>query len=139
MGRPSAADPTRVVFVRGVLAAFASLGERPHYDHVRRLCGLTQQEVGAYLRAARAVLTPSEPDLTAIVVRRIGRPGPGWGEPQKWQETVAAVHAYWSDRRMLDNTAFERKHQGRPSIPGPRAPSRPRARRTELAGKHRAT
>jgi hypothetical protein len=124
MGSPGPPEPSRVIFVQGVLAAFASLGQEVHYDHVRRLCGLTQQEVGSYLSAARAARGGSEPDLSAIVVRKSGTPGPGWGDSRKWRDAVRSVHQYWSDRRSMDNGPFFEKYDALPSVPGARGKSR---------------
>lgn len=111
-------DNERVVFLRGLLVAFASNGQLVNYDDVRRLCRLSDEQMGTYLNHARKGLAEGEPDFCAIVVKTKGQPGEGWGEPAAWAEQVQKSHRFWVDRRRLDNSEFEKLYGHLPAIPG---------------------
>ncbi len=118
-------DEHRLAFLKGVLAATASNGQIITYSQLRRLCRLSMEQVGAYLgEARRRVLSAEQPDFCAIVVGDDGSPGSGWFDPhanatsQRWAAEVQRVHAFWRDRKSLDNTAFEAAHGGLPAEPG---------------------
>lgn len=55
--------------------AFASNGQTVHYDEIRRLCRLSQEQLGAYLEEARrAMVDAGQPDFCSIVsVKQAGR------------------------------------------------------------------
>jgi hypothetical protein len=72
-------DSDKVVFLRGLLAAFASNSQLVNYDEVRRLCRLNDEQMGTYLNHARKGRAESEPDFCAILVKTKGKPGDGWG------------------------------------------------------------
>jgi len=118
-------DEKRIVFLRGVLAALASSGQVVHYDEIRRLCRLNQEQVGEYLDAARSGLLDAEqPDFCAIVVNDRGWPGDGWAKdgkgtnPEEWAIELRRSHLYWQDRRAMDNGPFENKYKSLPTFPG---------------------
>jgi hypothetical protein len=111
-------DPDKVLFLRGLLAAFASNGQLVNYDEVRRLCRLNDEQMGTYLNHARKGRADGEPDFCAIVVKTKGKPGDGWGEPGAWAEEVQKSHRFWSDRKKLDNSQFEERYGSLPAIPG---------------------
>ncbi len=118
-------DEHRLAFLKGVLATTASNGQIITYSQLRRLCRLSMELVGVYLgEARRRVLLAGQPDYCAIVVGDDGTPGSGWFDPhvsatsQRWAEEVQRVHAFWRDRKSLDNTAFEAAHGGLPAEPG---------------------
>lgn len=116
-------DQNRVAFLRGVLAAFASTGQVVHYNEIRRLCRFSQEQLGAYLAAARSELE-AQPDFCAIVVNDGGWPGDGWAkdakgtDPTEWAKELRRVHRFWRDRRALDNAEFAQAHGGLPAVPG---------------------
>ena len=110
-------DSDKVVFLRGLLAAFASNSQLVNYDEVRRLCRLNDEQMGTYLNHARKGRAESEPDFCAIVVKTKGKPGDGWGDPATWEE-VQKSHRFWADRRKLDNSQFEERYGSLPAIPG---------------------
>ncbi|MFN8092435.1 MAG: hypothetical protein U0599_09490 [Vicinamibacteria bacterium] len=110
-------DQDRVMFLRGLLAAFASGHQVVTYDAIRRLCRLSDEQVGAYLDAARAGRGTNEPDFCSIVVRTAGTPGAGWGDLSDWAAEVQRTHRYWSDRRRCDNTEFKQAYADLPSVP----------------------
>lgn len=106
-------DENRVIFLRGVQAALASSGLVVHYDEIRRLCRLNQEQVGEYLDAARSsLLAAGQPDFCAIVVNDGGWPGDGWAKE------LREVHRFWKDRRAMDNRPFSDAHTNLPVIPG---------------------
>lgn len=118
-------DQNRVTFLRGVLAAFASNGQVVHYNEIRRLCRLTQEQLGVYLDAARSQLvSEGQPDFCAIVVNEGGWPGDGWAKGDKgtdsteWAKELRRVHRFWQNRRALDNAAFAAEHGQLPATPG---------------------
>lgn len=118
-------DPNRLAFLQGMLAAFASNGQTVHYNEVRRLCRLNQEQLGTYLGAARQkMLAEGQPDFCSIVVRDSGWPGDGWADglqgtdPREWARALRQAQIYWSDRRRLDNPKFEEKHSVLPEVPG---------------------
>jgi hypothetical protein len=111
-------DNEKVLFLRGLLVAFASNGQIVNYDDVRRLCRLNDEQMGTYLNHARKGLAENEPDFCAIVVKTKGKPGEGWGDPAAWVEQVQKSHRFWSDRRKLDNGEFEERYGKLPAIPG---------------------
>ena len=118
-------DENRVAFLRGLLAAFASNGQTVHYDEIRRLCRLSQEQLGAYLEEARrAMVDAGQPDFCSIVVRKAGWPGDAWAtgphgtDPREWARALRLGHEYWRDRRQLDNTEFRQKHGELPKVPG---------------------
>jgi hypothetical protein len=74
-------DEHRLAFLRGVLAALASTGQVVHYDEIRHLCRLNQEQLGTYLGAARQPLVDAgQPDFNAIVVKEEGWPGDGFAK-----------------------------------------------------------
>ena len=111
-------DSDKVQFLRGLLAAFASNGQLVTYDEIRRLCRLSDEQLGEYLGAARDGRGPDEPDFCAVVVQTAGKPGRRWGEPAAWAAEVQRAHRFWSDRRRLDNSEFEQAYGGLPTMPG---------------------
>ena len=111
-------DANRLAFMRGVLAAFASNGQVVHYDEVRRLCRLNQEQMGTYLGEARMpAIDAGDPDPCAIVVNNTGTPGALWGNPAEWHEALRRAHQFWADRRRLDNADFQSRHTRLPSMP----------------------
>jgi len=111
-------DPERVIFLRGLLVAFASNAQLLNYDEMRRLCRLSDEQMGAYLDEARKALAEGEPDFCAIVVKTAGKPGQGWGDAAIWAQEVQRSHRFGSDRRALDNGEFQARHGRLPAIPG---------------------
>jgi hypothetical protein len=118
-------DENRVIFLRGVLAALASSGQLVHYDEIRRLCRLNQEQVGEYLDSARSsLLAAGQPDFCAIVVNDGGWPGDGWAKdgegtnPREWARELREVHRFWKDRRAMDNGPFSNAHTQLPVVPG---------------------
>lgn len=111
-------DGDKVVFLRGPLAAFASNGQLLNYDEMRRLCRLSDEQMGSYLDEARKGRGEGEPDFCAIVVKTAGKPGPGWGDAAAWAQEVQRAHRFWGDRRRLDNTQFQERYDSLPAIPG---------------------
>jgi len=111
-------DRDKVVFLRGLLAAFASNGQLLNYDEIRRLCRLNDEQVGAYLDEARNGRREGEPDFCAIVVKAVGKPGAGWGDAAAWAQEVQKAHRFWDDRRRLDNIQFQNRYGSLPAIPG---------------------
>jgi hypothetical protein len=101
----------RVVFLRGLLAGLASGRRTIKYNDMRRLCGLNKQQVGAYLKAVRAMGKKNEPDLSALVVSgNTGMPTRDWGDLKQWPAEKKRVFAYWTDRRRLNKDSFVSKH-----------------------------
>jgi hypothetical protein len=83
------------------------------------------EQVGSYLgEARRRTLAAGQPDFCAVVVGDDGTPGTGWFDPHtgasntSWATEVQRVHAFWRDRKFLDNTAFESTHGDLPAEPG---------------------
>jgi hypothetical protein len=119
-----ALDQNRIVFLRGVLAAFASNWQVVHYNEIRRLCRFSQEQLGEYLDAARQPLVQAGlPDFNVIVVNDQGWPGDGWTspgptDPKVWAQNLRATHIYWRDRKQMDNTEFEQEHGMVPPVPG---------------------
>lgn len=111
-------DSEKVIFLRGLLVAFACGGQLINYDEVRRLCRLNDEQMGTYLNAARKGRAEGEPDFCAIVVKTSGTPGPGWGDLDGWAREVQKVHRFWADRKRLDNKDFEEHYGSLPAIPG---------------------
>jgi len=112
-------DETRLTFLRGVLAAFASNGQVVHYDEVRRMCRFNKEQMGVALGNARRALRKGEPDFCAIVVNDSGEPGVGWWRGStEWPSELRRVHQYWAKRRRLDNPSFRAVYGGLPSVPG---------------------
>lgn len=111
-------DRERVMFLKGVLATLSSNRQLTNYDEIRRLCRLSDEQVGAYLDAARADRKESEPDFCSIVVKTAGKPGLGWGNAEEWAAEVQRAHRFWADRRRMDNSEFETCHGVLPSVPG---------------------
>lgn len=111
-------DGDKVMFLRGLLAAFASNGQLLNYDEIRRLCRLSDEQVGTYLDEARKGRGQGDPDFYAIVVKTAGKPGPGWGDAAAWAQEVQRAHRFWGDRRRLDNAAFQERYGSLPAIPG---------------------
>lgn len=113
------ADPdlATVQFLRGVLAMAAASRQVLDYEHVRRLCGLNKQQLGAYPGAARAGLADDEPDFCAIVVGGSGEPGEGYGGTELWARELRRAHDYWHDRMLVNNAEFVKRFKRRPSIP----------------------
>ncbi|MBI4525349.1 MAG: hypothetical protein HY695_16225 [Deltaproteobacteria bacterium] len=62
-------DGDKVMFLRGLLAAFASNGQLVNYDEIRHLCRLSDEQIGTYLDEARKGRGEGEPDFCAIVVK----------------------------------------------------------------------
>jgi len=108
----------KVLYILGVLIATASKGDTITYDELRRLARLSDRQLGTYLGTTRGLLKHGEPDLCAVVIKDVGTPGWGWGNLAQWQAALASVHAYWQDRRQLDNGPFAAKHGDVPSVPG---------------------
>jgi hypothetical protein len=81
-------DHDKVLYLRGLLVAFASNGQLVNYDEIRRLARLSDEQVGTYLDEARKALADTEPDFCAIVVKTAGKPGQGWGDAAKWAQAV---------------------------------------------------
>ena len=104
-------DDERVVFLRGVLVAFASNRQILPYDQARRFLGTSKQEIGSLLRsAAEPFIAAGQPDISAIVVNAAGTrtadsTGPVSAEAAA--EQVRRVHDYWEARRHLDNDDFK--------------------------------
>jgi len=119
-----ALDQNRVIFLRGVLAAFASNGQVVHYNEIRRLCRFSQEQLGEYLEAARKPLVDGgQPDFNAIVVNDQGWPGDGWigpapTDPKTWAKALRATHIFWRDRKQMDSAEFESIHGKPPAVPG---------------------
>jgi len=111
-------DQERLWFLRGVLAALASSGQVVHYDEVRRLCRLNQEQLGDYLGAARGTQRDDEPDFCAVVVNEGGWPGDGFGPLPAWPAELRDAHNYWRDRRAMDNSEFVKEWGGLPTLPG---------------------
>ncbi len=118
-------DEHRVAFLRGVLAALASTGQVVHYNEVRRLCRLAQEQLGTYLGEARQLsVEAGQPDFCAIVVKDAGWPGDGFAHPAPktdavaWAKALREAHTFWRDRRLMDNDEFSAKHGGLPAVPG---------------------
>lgn len=113
-------DPNdhRIWFLRGVLAALASTRQTITYDELRRLCRLSDEQLGAFLNEVRRPLEAREPDLCSIVVKSNGTNGGFWGDPDDSPQEALHCHQFWQDRRGLDNDAFQRKWGRMPSIPG---------------------
>lgn len=118
-------DEHRVAFLRGVLAALASTGAVVHYNEIRRLCRLNQEQLGTYLEAARApTLAAAQPDFCSIVVKEEGWPGDGFAvttkrtDPVAWAKELRTAHEFWRDRRQMDNDEFAAKHGAVPAVPG---------------------
>lgn len=88
------------------------------YDEFRRLGQLSYQQMGEFLDAIKAELGPGEPDLSALVIKTIGRPGVGWGNVNNWELEVQKVWDYWTDRSTLDNEPFVLRRGALPMIPG---------------------
>jgi hypothetical protein len=107
----------RVLFLRGILAGLASVKGTIEYNEVRRLCGLNKQQVGRYLKAARAMGSKDEPDLSALVVgRTTAMPSREWGDLKQWPRERRRVFKYWTDRRRLNKEPFRRAHGVMPAI-----------------------
>jgi len=100
----------KVWFLRGLLIATAMLGETLTYDQVRRLCRLSDRQVGTMLGKARAGRPAGSPDFCAVVQKSIGSPGKGWGDIKLWIAELKRVHSFWQDRAELDNNEFFVKH-----------------------------
>lgn len=119
-----ALDQNRVIFLRGVLAAFASNGQVVHYNEIRRLCRFSQEQLGEYLEAARKPLVDAgQPDFNAIVVNDQGWPGDGWTspgptDPTTWAKALRATQDFWRDRKQQDNAVFESNYEKLPAVPG---------------------
>lgn len=97
----------------------ASTGQVIHYDELRRLCRLSREEVGEYLREARReLIAAGQPDFCAVVVNDGGWPGEGWGDLTSWPKHLRDAHNFWRDRRSLDNGAFQETHGALPALPG---------------------
>ncbi|GAB5537844.1 MAG: hypothetical protein Rubg2KO_40930 [Rubricoccaceae bacterium] len=118
-------DPNRLAFLQGVLAALASNGQTIHYNEIRRLCRLNQEQLGTYLgEARRRMLEAGQPDFCSVVVRDAGWPGDGWAagpsgtDPREWAKALRLAHTYWRDRRRMDNPEFESAHGALPEVPG---------------------
>ena len=111
-------DREKTAFLRGLLAGFASSAQIVTYDEVRRLCRLSDEQLGSYLDDARKGRADGDPDFCAIVVKTGGMPGPGWGDLGKWAKEAQRVHRYWGDRRRLDNPEFQKRYKRLPAIPG---------------------
>lgn len=79
---------------------------------------MSYQQMGEFLEAVKANLGPNEPDITALVVKTIGRPGVGWGNVNLWAQTVQDVWEYWEDRSRMDNEDFVMKRGALPANPG---------------------
>lgn len=62
-------DRDKVLYLRGLLVAFASNGQLINYDEIRRLTRLSDEQVGTYLDEARKALADGEPDFCSIVVK----------------------------------------------------------------------
>jgi hypothetical protein len=114
----AAIDDERLWFLRGILAALASSGQVVHYDEIRRLTRLSQEQVGEFLGAARAAQRPGDPDFCAIVVNEGGWPGQGFGPLDEWPAQLRDAHNYWRARRELDNADFRKAWGHLPSLPG---------------------
>lgn len=112
-------DPKKVIFLRGLLVAFASNNQLVNYDEIRRLCRLSDEQMGTYLNEARQALAEGEPDFCSLVVKTAGKPGPGWGDLEAWAQEVQKTHRFWTDRKRLDNADFENIYHHLPAIPGP--------------------
>jgi len=114
----------RVIFLRGVLAAFASNGQVVHYNEIRRLCRFSQEQLGEYWEAARKPLVDGgQPDFNAIVVSDQGWPVDGWTsprptDPKTWAKTLRATPILWRDRKQMANAEFESIHGRAPAVPG---------------------
>jgi len=118
-------DEHRVAFLRGVLAALASTGQVVHYDEIRRLCRLAQEQLGTYLGEARKLsVAAGQPDFCSVVVKDAGWPGDGFAhpapqtDPVAWAKALRSAHEYWRDRRFMDNTEFGAKYGALPAVPG---------------------
>ncbi|MCB9628190.1 MAG: hypothetical protein H6725_12515 [Sandaracinaceae bacterium] len=112
-------DPNRLAFMQGVLAGLASNGQVIHYSGLRRLCRLSQEQLGAYLGAARQdMVAAGQPDFCSLVVKDSGWPGKGWGDLAEWPTRLREAHKFWRDRRRLDNTAFCDIYGKPPETPG---------------------
>jgi len=115
----SSIDRNRLTFMQGVLAGLASAGHVIHYDDLRRLCRLNQEQLGEYLgEARRKLLAAGQPDFCSVVVNDGGWPGDGWGDLDKWPKALRAAHKFWRDRRVLDNADFEERYGAPPALPG---------------------
>jgi hypothetical protein len=110
-------DEGTVQFLRGVLAMAAATRQVLDYEHVRRLCGLSKQQIGSYLGAARQVLAKDEPDFCAIVVNTSGEPGAGFGNADNWARQLRRVHDYWHYRMLENNDEFIARFGRKPSVP----------------------
>lgn len=108
----------KVWFLRGLLAAFASNRQTVTYDEMRRLCRLNDELLIKYLDEAREGLGQGEPDYCSIVVKTTAVTGAGWGNPSDSPASALKTHQYWSDRRSLDNPAFQKKYSQLPTYPG---------------------
>ena len=117
-------DENRVIFLRGVLAAFASSRTVVTYDEIRRLCRLNKELVGEYLGLARRPLRDAEqPDFCSIVVNDSGIPGKeyfsdGELDAVAWAKMLHRSHDFWADRRSMDNSTFEGEWDDLPAVPG---------------------
>ncbi len=119
-------DPHRLAFLKGVIAGLASRGELITYSELRRLCRLSQEQLGEYLGAARErLLEEGQPDYCAIVVGDdSGLPSEKWFEPHGgdsasyWAKEVHGVHRFWRDRRSRDNPDFKEEWGSLPAEPG---------------------
>lgn len=119
-------DPHRLAFLKGVIAGLASTGELIAYSELRRLCRLSQEQLGSYLGAARKrLLEEGQPDFCAIVVGDdSGVPSEKWYDPHPgdgasyWAKEVHRAHKFWRDRRSRDNLDFKEEHGSLPAEPG---------------------
>src|SRR2546428_647687 len=63
-------DSEKVVFLRGLLVAFASNGQL-NYDEMRRLCRLNDEQMGSYLDATRKGRGRASPTFARLWSKRL--------------------------------------------------------------------